>query len=114
MLKREESKRCEFFAADFLIIFASICTGNQQTNLSFGTKRSILSLRQKKGKEIKSRLYYLEIQKQNDRMMRNKRNVFTWRKPRTIVRARQTFLFMVKRAIYDVPTKWKGKQRNRD
>jgi hypothetical protein len=36
-------------------------------------------------------------------MMRNKRNVFTWRKPRTIVRARQTFLFMVKRAIYDVP-----------
>ena len=47
-------------------------------------------------------------------MMRNKRNVFTWWKPRTIVRARQTFLFMVKRAIYDVPTKWKGKQRNRD
>jgi hypothetical protein len=42
-------------------------------------------------------------------MMRNKRNVFTWRKPRTIVRARQTFLFMVKRAIYDVP-KRSGKE----
>ena len=30
------------------------------------------------------------------------------------MRARQTFLFVVKRAIYDVLTKWKGKQRNRD
>ena len=56
MLKRGESKRCEFFAADFLIIFASICTGNQQTNLSFGLKDPF-SRRQKKGKEIKSRLY---------------------------------------------------------
>ena len=113
MLKRGESKRCEFFAADFLIIFASICTGNQQTNLSFGTKRSILSeTKKRKGNQIA--LILITNPKQNDRMMRNKRNVFTWRKPRTIVRARQTFLFMVKRAIYDVPTKWKGKQRNRD
>ena len=53
MLKRGESKRCEFFAADFLIIFASICTGNQQTNLSFGTKRSILSeTKKRKGNQI--------------------------------------------------------------
>ena len=44
---------CEFFAADFLIIFASICTGNQQTNLSFGTKRSILSeTKKRKGNQI--------------------------------------------------------------
>jgi len=63
MLKRGESKRCEFFAADFLIIFASICTGNQQTNLSFGTKRSILS--ETKKKERKSNRAYTNYKSKN-------------------------------------------------
>lgn len=56
MLKRGESKRCEFFAADFLIIFAS-CAPETNKPTSLLVLKDPFSRRQKKGKEIKSRLY---------------------------------------------------------